>query len=190
VRATAFWILFVLAVAVYAVMVLWSLPMVAVDADGERLLAFDLRPGGYTLAEAQTYVGGLSAAQTAFYLDVQHRLDLVYPPLLAATMALGTFLLAPAALGAGRWPLILPALAAGALDLLENAGVAGLLRAGAAGLTAESVAAASRWSMMKAQATTGAGLLLLALLVLWLVRRMQRRRVAEAERPTTPPPAP
>ena len=44
-RRAAFWTLFAATVIVYAVMMMWSLPIIATQAGG--LTPFDLRPAGY-----------------------------------------------------------------------------------------------------------------------------------------------
>ena len=67
--------LFAATIGLYLVMLLWSLPKIAAEAGG--LTPFDMRPGGYSLAEARAFLAALSPEGTAFYLGVQHRLDMV-----------------------------------------------------------------------------------------------------------------
>jgi hypothetical protein len=142
-----FWLVFAATVAVYSLMAAWSLPRIAADAGG--LLPFDLRPLGYSLEEAKAFLAALSEEGRAFYRDVQHLLDLAYPALLAATLALATLLLAPASWGSVRWLLAALALPGMVFDYCENRAVAGMLDAGVDGLTKEMVGAASRWTLLK-----------------------------------------
>lgn len=163
-----------LTLALYGVMVAWSLPVIAAAAGG--LMPFDMRPGGYSFAEAKAFLAALSADGRAFYLGVQHRLDTAYPAMLAVVLALGGFGLA--GVGARRWLARLIALAAmigAAADYLENRAVAAMLNAGPDGLAPDMVAFASRWTLLKSGATTVAMVLLLVLLLLWFLRRGRKR---------------
>ena len=174
-RRVAFWALFAVTAAVYLVIVLWSLPKISAAAGGAA--PFDMQPFGYSFDEAKTFLAALTPEGSEFYLNVQHRLDAAYPALLAATLFFAIRALAP---GVGFVPT-LPALIAlpGAIfDYLENASVTAMLNAGAAGLTPELIARASRWTLLKSIFTTIAMLLLLALLgrALWF-RVSSGRRV-------------
>jgi len=169
----AYWLLLVVAMAFYFTMVLWSLPKISAAAGG--LLPFDLRPGGYGHDEARAFLAALDPMASRFYLTVQHRLDLIYPPLLALVLGIALWAL----LGrAPRW-LKLLAMAAPALgmffDWLENQRVAGMLRAGAEGVTRDMVAEASTASVLKAAFSAIAMTLTLVLLLVrgwhWLRRR-------------------
>lgn len=169
-----YWLLVALTLALYGVMVAWSLPVIAAAAGG--LMPFDMRPGGYSFAEAKAFLAALSADGRAFYLGVQHRLDTAYPAMLAVVLALGGFGLA--GVGARRWLARLIALAAmigAAADYLENRAVAAMLNAGPDGLAPDMVAFASRWTLLKSGATTVAMVLLLVLLLLWFLRRGRKR---------------
>ncbi|MFT4514143.1 MAG: hypothetical protein ACI91B_002851 [Planctomycetota bacterium] len=93
-----FWVLFMLAMAVYAAMVSWALPTVSAAAGGLAVFdlrpsVFDLRPTGYSLVEAKQFLAALTPEGRAFYLQVQQPLDLFYPPLITATLFLGIGLL-------------------------------------------------------------------------------------------------
>jgi hypothetical protein len=170
------WGLVALTLAVYGTMLGWSLPTVSAAAGG--LAPFDMRPGGYGFAEAQAFLVALTAAGAEFYRNVQQRLDLVYPGLMALTLGLAIATAAPKAIGRWRW-LALPLAASVALfDYLENHAIANMLDAGAAALTPELVETASRWTVLKSAATTAAMVILLVLLLvkatLWLVHRRPR----------------
>ncbi|MCB1369192.1 MAG: hypothetical protein KDK00_15600, partial [Rhodobacteraceae bacterium] len=137
-----YWALVAATLLLYGVMVLWSLPQVAAAAGGQ--VAFDMRPGGYTFAEAMAFLAALSEEGQAFYLGTQHRLDSAYPAMLAMVLALGGYGLA----GPDRRRWLARAIAAAAIigavaDYLENQAVVAMLEAGPAGLTADMVTAAS-----------------------------------------------
>lgn len=165
----AFWWLAGATLAVYLAMVLWSLPQIADAAAGLR--PFDLRPFGYGGPEARAFLAALSPEGTAFYLGVQHKLDIVYPPALAITLVWAFLRLLPRG-----WALIaaIPALLGAVFDLFENAAVAGLLRAGADGASDAMVAVASQWTVLKSASDAVA--LIALLLALGMRRRARRAR--------------
>lgn len=171
-----FWLVFAATLGVYLVMLLWTLPAITAAAGG--LAPFDLRPSGYTFDEARAFLAALTSEGTTLYRKVQQRLDIAYPVLLAATLVLAILLLSPAGLGRWRWLLAATALPGMVFDYLENASVAAMLDGGAAALTPELAAAASRWTVFKSAFSTLAFIALLALLALWLYRRLSSRRVA------------
>lgn len=165
-RVIWFWLLFGAALALYLAIVLWSLPRISAEAGG--LIPFDMKPGGYGLEEARAFLTALSAQGREWYLGTQHRLDLAYPGLLAACLALGFVILFRGPL---RWVLVIAALGVAGFDWMENLAVSGLLRADPSAVTEAQVAAASRWSVLKSVTTTVAGVALLAGGIWALVRR-------------------
>ncbi len=169
----AFWVLFAATMGVCGTMLLWSLPAVSAAAGG--LMPFDMRPGGYDATQARAFLVALSPDGAAFYRDVQHRLDIAYLALLAATLFFAFAALVPRRLGAWRWVVALPVWIIAGFDYAENAGVAAMLEAGAAGTTDDMVGRASRWTVLKSNATIAAMTALLALLgwrgIAWLRRR-------------------
>jgi hypothetical protein len=177
-RRVAFWALFAVTAVIYLVMILWSLPKISAAAGG--VMPFDMRPLGYSFEEAQTFLGALTPEGSAFYLNVQHRLDTAYPALLTATLFFAIRALAPGA-GALQTLLALVALPGAVFDYLENISVTAMLNAGRSGLTPELVARASLWTLLKSVFTTIAMLLLLAFAVMALWRRIFADRAA---RPT------
>lgn len=176
-RRAAFWALFAVTMAVYLIMILWSLPKISAAAGGAA--PFDMRPFGYSFDEAKAFIGALSAEGKALYLNVQHRLDATYPALLAATLFFAIRALAP---GASPLPalLALVALPGAVFDYLENSSVTAMLNAGASSLTPELVARASLWTLLKSTFTTIAMLMLLAFVVMALWRRVFSGRKAAA----------
>jgi membrane protease YdiL (CAAX protease family) len=165
-----FWGLFSLTFAIYATMLGWSLPSIAVAADG--LAPFDMRPGGYSFAEAYAFLAVLSSEGTEFYLNVQRKLDTAYPGLLALTLFFAIAALLPRRIGAWRWIVATIALPVGAFDYIENHAVAQMIEAGATGLTADLVATASQWTMLKSGASTVAMSVVLVLLLWRAARRL------------------
>ena len=95
-----FWGLFGLTFAIYAAMLGWSLPVVAAAAGG--LVPFDMRPGGYGFADAHAFLVALSPEGARFYVNIQQKLDIAYPGLLALTLLFAIAALLPRRLGAWR----------------------------------------------------------------------------------------
>jgi len=168
-RRIAFWILLVVTVAVYALMVNWTLPLIAGHADGLR--PFDLKPIGYDYAEAKAFLTALTPEGAAFYLRVQHTLDSIYPALLAATLFFAIVMIAPKALGIWRWVIALIAIPGAVFDYLENAAVSAMIAAGPDGLTETEVAGASLWTVLKSAFDTIAFVVVLVFVVVWVFSR-------------------
>ena len=152
-KVIVYWILFAVTLAIYGTMLAWSLPTVAALAEG--LTPFDMRPGGYSFAEAEAFLTALSAEGASFYRDVQLRLDIVYPPLLAVTVGWAIWWLLPADWGLWRVLAVLPAVGGMVFDWMENNAINGLLQAGTAGLTEQMVGSASFYSQAKAMRSSG-----------------------------------
>jgi hypothetical protein len=165
---TTFWSCFGLAAANYAVMVLWSLPLISAAADGAA--PFDLRPMGYSVAQAQEFIEALTDEDRAFYLNVQHRLDTTYPALLALTLGLGSYLLSPPTWSLTKWLGGAFAFAGAVFDYLENFQVARIIESKSKVLDPALVTAASQATVAKSVLTTLAMTVLLAMLVLSLYR--------------------
>ena len=166
-----FWAVVAATLAVYAAMLAWSIPAISQAAGGRAI--FDMLPAGYSYDEARAFLAALSPEGADFYLRVQHRLDLVYPALLAIASGWAMVRLAPR----WRWRLALllvPVLGM-VFDYLENRAVAVMLAAGADGLTPEMAARASMFSQLKAAFTTLSLGLLLVLIVVWAFRRWRSR---------------
>lgn len=175
-KRLAFWILFAVTLAVYAVMLVWTLPAITAAAGG--LPPFDMRPGGYGFEDAQAFLAALSAEGRTLYLGPQHMLDLAYPALITLTLFFAIASLLPGRWGALRWVVALPALAIAVFDYLENMAVTAMLEAGPDRLTPDLVATASGWTVLKSGVSTVVmSALLLVLLVhaaRWAMRRLRR----------------
>lgn len=142
---------------VYFTMLLWSLPKLSDIAGGLKM--FDLRPGGYSLTQAQQIVTALGEVGRSFYLGPQHRLDAAYPLLLALTLSMSYAKLFTRNVASAL--MLLAAVAAG-FDLFENMAIAEMLSAQPERLTAEMVEIASLWTLLKSVASSFAFLALLA----------------------------
>lgn len=162
----AFRAVFALMLLVYLTMVLWSLPIILSDANG--LMPFDLSPSGYTTEEARAFLSALSKDGQAHYLGVQHKLDTLYPGLMALSLILAYHLLF-----AKTWAVGFSALAvlAAVFDWSENSAVADLLRLGAEGIDEEVVSVAALFTMLKSGFVTVA----LTILLVGVVGMMWRR---------------
>ena len=175
-RRLAYRALLAATLGVYAAMILWTLPAIIDSAGG--LMPFDLRPGGYTLGEAEAFLANLEPRGRVLYLGWQHRLDLAYPALLACLLAWSIAIQARAI--GGRlvtglcWFGGIAAVAGMIFDYLENGAVAGLLGA-AEPLDPVLVAQASTWTVGKSAATSVA-IIVLALLLVWRGVRYWVRR--------------
>lgn len=83
----AYWAVFAATMAIYATMLIWTLPSIAENAGG--LVPFDMRPTGYSPDEARIFLSALNETGRSLYLGTQHTLDLVYPMLLAIVLSGG-----------------------------------------------------------------------------------------------------
>lgn len=161
-----FWIMVAIMAGVYLAMLFWTLPALEEMAGG--LAPFDMRPGGYTFAEAAELVSALGPEGRDYYLTVQHGLDAVFPALFSVVLVLALYRVYEGWVGHA---LALTAIAAGTFDYFENSAVAAMLWLGPDGLTAAMAAEASRWTVLKSAATAVA----LLGLVVGLARRRRRR---------------
>ncbi|MCB9994336.1 MAG: hypothetical protein H6873_11850 [Hyphomicrobiaceae bacterium] len=159
------WPLAGLTLALYLVMVLWSLPHLQALAGGQ--VVFDLRPAGYTYEQSVAIVTALGRDGADFYLGTQQFLDTIYPALMSLTLFVAIALLLPESINIGR--LIVPwiAFAGAAFDYSENAAVREMLITGPQAIDPAIAAFASQSSILKATFTAIAMLLLIALLVRW-----------------------
>lgn len=78
--------LFLLTMAVYSLMLFWSMPRVLAGAPEMRL--FDMSPSGYSYSQALSLLGALGKTGRAAYLFPQLALDFIYPGLFAACYSL------------------------------------------------------------------------------------------------------
>ncbi|MGV8987938.1 MAG: hypothetical protein ACOH2H_16825 [Cypionkella sp.] len=132
------WVLPLATIASFAVLIGYYIPQLSTASGGG--MPFDLRPMGYSLAEARAYLAQLTPAGVALYLGPIRLLDTLFVILLTATLCL------PLRRRGQLW--FLPALAYGLFDLAENVAVARLLHAGPE-IEAQAVALASGFTQAK-----------------------------------------
>jgi hypothetical protein len=164
-------ILFAAAMLVYAVMMTVTIPAVTREAHG--LPVFDLRPAGYTPADAQTLLSTMSAHGKWYYAHVQIPTDFVYPALLGLFGAFAAAWLRHRI----RFPrfLILVPFLTTLFDYLENIGILRMLRGP---LDDRGVRFASVATVLKSVFTsvimTGLGVLGVVVLAGFIARRVRR----------------
>ncbi|MAM13875.1 MAG: hypothetical protein CML23_26160 [Rhizobiaceae bacterium] len=171
------WIAFAIAVCIYGAMTIWTLPAISEAAGG--LAPFDMRPGGYSFAEAQAFLAALSTQGREIYLGPQQRLDLVYPAALALALGISLYLLAPFNRFWKGLLALIPALGM-VFDYLENAAVRTMLLAGSSGLQPEQVETASRFTTAKVIFDSAGYGLVLVFLILWALRRWRNASAPRA----------
>lgn len=143
--ARLFLVSFALMIGGLAAILFWTGP--AIEAGG--LAPFDPRSAGYDLAEARAFLTALTPEGRAAYLGGQRIADTVFPIGFLGVLAIAIVS------AYRRWSVWL----AGAMslvplgyfvfDMLENAAVAGMLRAGPGNLTQAAVAWASFCTIWK-----------------------------------------
>jgi hypothetical protein len=163
-----FWVLVVVAAALYGAMMVFTAPVLIEEAGG--LKPFDFRPFGYSLDEAETYLGAISEEGVSTYLGLQHQLDLAYPLVLAAMFIVGfrRFLGPVSAL-----VLTVIAVAGAVADYSENALVSTMLTEAA---TPDQIALASTATQIKSASAT----ICFTVLLVIAVRAVLGRRKAGA----------
>ncbi len=161
------------AMLVYILMVFGSL------ADIERitgLRAFDLRPNGYSYADALALISALGEEGRRVYLTMQIPLDTVYPALLAISSASSLYWLSQSFGSTARWYRAIAAVAflAAIADYAENGLIVCMLNAGLE-VSEALVTAASLASVSKSVFSTIVFTTLLIALAECAMRRMRQR---------------
>ncbi len=161
------------AMLVYCLMVFGSL------AEIERITgvrAFDMRPTGYSFADALALISALGEDGRRVYLTMQIPLDTVYPALLAISSASSLCWLSQSFGSTARWYRAVAAVAylAAIADFAENAMIVWMLNAGL-GVHEALVKAASLASVSKSIFSTIVFTALLAALTEFAVRRIRQR---------------
>jgi len=162
--------IFAAGAAVYAAMLLWTLPGIQAAAGG--LAPFDMRPFGYSHAEAVAFLSALDPQGLALYLGPQKWLDLAFPALLGLFLAWSFVRLGPGILP--RSVLVISAIAAAGFDYLENIRVRAMLLAGP-DATTEAMSWAASLATLAKSGLVAFCLTVLLLLVVWRSWRWLRR---------------
>ena len=104
----------------YAIMLVYAIPKLLAATDG--MLPFDLRIMGYSQEIATKYLSIITPEGRLFYLEVQLMLDTFFPALLAVSLMLTLYRLAP------KLPALFLFPVSGALfDYYENASIGQML---------------------------------------------------------------
>jgi len=169
-RILLFWSV---AMLVYILMVFGSL------ADIERIAgvrAFDMRPTGYSFADALALNSALGEEGRRVYLTVQIPLDTVYPALLAISSASSLCWLSQSFCSTARWYRAVAAVAyfAAIADYAENGLIVWMLKAGL-GVPQALVSAASFATVSKSILSTVVFTTLLIALAEFAMRRIRQR---------------
>ena len=161
------------AMLVYSLMVFGSL------ADIERIAgirAFDMRPTGYSFADALALISALGEEGRRLYLTVQIPLDTVYPALLAISSASTLCWLSQSFGSTARWYRAVAAVAhiAAIADYAENGLIVWMLKAGL-DVPQSLVSAASLATLSKSVLSTVVFTTLLIALAEFAMRRIRQR---------------
>ncbi|SFT35005.1 hypothetical protein [Sedimentitalea nanhaiensis] len=157
----------VLATASSGLMQVWTIPIITANTGDFQM--FDLRRQGYDLGQAVTCLARMGPDGVSTYLGAQRVLDTLFPVGLTGVLTLGIYL--GLRRKAGRAAIVGALLPLGYfyVDLLENAAVARLLKAPE--VTAQSVEAASAYTVLKFQLFDASVLLLLLCIIGHVVAR-------------------
>jgi hypothetical protein len=144
---------------------------------------FDIRPWGYSYAEARAFLEAIGEQGRAYYASPELILDAFYPPLYAVSRGLALWWLtmpgrigkAPVPLKA-RWTLIAVPILMASLDLIENGGIAVMLWTWP-DLSNAVVDLTSFATQVKIIAGALTEILMAGLAIVWLVRLFARRCV-------------
>ncbi len=162
------------AMLVYFLMVFGSL------ADIERITgvrAFDMRPNGYSYADALALISALGEEGRRVYLTMQIPLDTVYPALLAISSATSLYWLSQSFGSTARWYRAFAAVAylAAFADYAENGLIVWMLNVGL-GVPEALVTAASLATVSKSIFSTIVFTTLLIALAEFAIRRIRQRQ--------------
>ena len=177
-----FRVLLLASVVLYAVMALWSFPIITANAEG--IEAFDLRFLGYSVDEARAFLTALNDEGRAHYINIQHRLDLIYPAVLSLALLVGILRFGARMSVAMRILLALIPVAAGIADYTENALVGRMLSLPVSEVTDGLITQASLVTMLKSVLYATSMVLLVVLGLSFAIRRrrnIRRRKRREAK---------
>ena len=169
---------FVPAMAVYLLMLLYTIPKVESFAPGRTL--FDLSPSGYSYQYAKSLLESLGEQGRSVYLYQQLPADFLYPGLFAVSCSLLlTWLFAKSFKANSKmfYIAIVPALG-GLFDYLENVSIVLMIKS-FPGLSQGLVAIASIFTVLKSVFTIVFFFLLFVGCAAFLVSRLRRNHAAE-----------
>ena len=169
---------FILTMAVYLLMLLYTIPKVESFAPGIAL--FDLSPAGYSYQHATSLFEALGETGRSVYLYQQLPADFIYPGLFAISYSLLLIWLFAKSFKPDSkifYLAIVPALG-GLFDYLENVCIVLMIKS-FPDLSQELVTVASSFSVLKSIFTTGFFLLLLIGFVAYIVLLIKRNPKVE-----------
>jgi hypothetical protein len=129
---------FLVAVLLTASGLLWAVmffgPLAHLSRLSGGMTPFDIRPWGYSYAEARAFLEAIGAEGRAYYASPELILDAFYPPLYAVSRGLALWWLTmPGRIGKApvplkvRWALIAVPILMATLDVIENGCIAMML---------------------------------------------------------------
>src|SRR5260370_42507592 len=129
---------FLVAALLAASGLLWAVmffgPLAHLERLASGLTPFDIRPRGYSYAEARAFLEAIGQQGRRYYVSPELVIDTVYPPLYAVSRGLALWWLTmPGRVGKSpvplkvRWALIAVPILMATLDVVENACVAVML---------------------------------------------------------------
>mgnify|MGYP000114921762 CR=1 FL=1 len=149
----------------FATMLLWTVPIIQAGSDGAPLLDFQSKDTPVT--DVQSYLIGMHQVARSAYLGPQRLLDTVFPVSLALALSLAIVLSLKPRIGRLSYVAAVVPLLYLYVDLLENATVAGLLRA--ADPLPQSIQSVQVYTELKFLLLLAAGLILLLGLISRLI---------------------
>jgi hypothetical protein len=178
---------FLVAVLLTASGLLWAVmffgPLAHLSRQSGGMTPFDIRPWGYSYAEARAFLEAIGAQGRAYYASPELILDAFSPPLYAVSRGLALWwLTTPGRIGKApvplkvRWALIAVPILMATLDVVENALVAVMLWTWP-DLSNAVVGVSSFATQVKIIAGALTEMLMAGLAIVWLVRLLARRRV-------------
>ena len=170
-------LLFILTMASYFYMLMFSIPKVENYAPGTNL--FDLSPSGYSYDHAVSLLTSLGESGRSVYLTQQLPADFIYPGLFAISYSLLLTWLFLKSFDPKSWVyyIVFFPILAGLFDYLENIGIILMIHAYPE-LTPGLVRFASIMTVLKSSFTTLFFLALIFGIVAWVVSLIRTRREA------------
>jgi len=156
---------------IYALMLMYSLPLVSSYAP--ELVLFDMSPTGYSFVQATELLASLGTEGRNTYLFIQLPLDFIYPGMFAVSYGLLiTWMLKQyLAKDSKLFFMAFVPLLAGGFDYLENIGIIAMLNS-FPGISESLVSCASAFTLIKSGLTTVFFVMLLLVLIPILKRRL------------------
>ncbi len=163
--------LFILTMAVFSLMIMFTIPKVESFASGIPL--FDMSPAGYSYQQAISLLESLGEDGRNVYLFQQLPVDFVYPGLFAISYALLlTWLFAKSfATNSKIFFLALVPVLGGFFDYLENIGIIIMINA-FPNISQGLVAVVNIFTLLKSAFTTGFYILLLVGIFYFIIRKI------------------